>query len=605
MGLVVCVLYYRLRAKDNSFIWMAILCLFTMIPTHPQTVPPLYSGRVIEVKENSFTIRQNNHIFSLYTVQELPFDAEITFDGEFQKMQSSLHLFQPNFQANNALKGIHYAIYPKTVRIRKEHLSFRNFLYRRIQNITDPYYRKITGKILLGITDSSVDSFLLQSGFSLTGLLFTIEYFLQFVTYHAKKITFALGIVLFVLYGFPLVLFQAILIKGLRFTKLKRDQILGFGMIITLTLYPAAYTSMAFLIPCVFRLSQFTKEKKLISFYGNMLIQGIFLHEIHPLMSLLFPYVRFTLGLTYCIAFISVIIHVESMMIGIVWIEKVLSLTRMFTLYGSLIGFGTIVYGFVVAGLRKKKYFLQYAVALLVIFQMFGMFHPFAEVTFINVGQGDSILIKKPFNQPAMLIDTGKPSQKNNVTHFLHAKGITKLHTLVITHADNDHSGNKDSIIRTFHPTQTVESHQAIIYDGKYTYYDLNPLVTNDENQSSLVLYTQINHLKYLFMGDADEVSEKAIIDNFQALSTDILKLSHHGSKTGSSDAFLDTVRPSLAIISSGAYRIYHHPSPEVIQKLLKRHIPYLDTKEEGDITIFHLFGFNILFTASNKIGLI
>ena len=100
-------------------------------------------------------------------------------------------------------------------------------------------------------------------------------------------------------------------------------------------------------------------------------------------------------------------------------------------------------------------------------------------------------------------------------------------------------------------------------------------------------------------------VTSEELLQRYPDLSCDILKLSHHGSKTGSSERFLDTVRPELAIVSSGAYSIYHHPSPEVTERLYNRRIPYLDTKEDGDITILFLPGFNLLTTASGKIAII
>ena len=114
-----------------------------------------------------------------------------------------------------------------------------------------------------------------------------------------------------------------------------------------------------------------------------------------------------------------------------------------------------------------------------------------------------------------------------------------------------------------------------------------------------------MNGMYVMLMGDADQVTEEDIIYRYGNLKCDVLKLSHHGSATGNCDRFLDAVRCSVAIISSGAFEIYHHPSPQTVRRLRKRHIPYVDTKDEGDITILCLPGVNLLITSQGKVAII
>ena len=286
-------------------------------------------------------------------------------------------------------------------------------------------------------------------------------------------------------------------------------------------------------------------------------------------------------------------------------LDESITLLDRFFLPGSIIGLGTLFYLAILLSLHSRKHLIHYAVILLFVFQLGGFFHPFGEITFINVGQGDSIFIKMPLSHEGMLIDTGKPGQYRTVTAYLKAKGIWKLDTMAITHGDNDHSGSMEQLNQAYHVRQLIQVHQKKITYGLYDFYDLNEITDEDENRSSLVLYTKINGMRILFMADADEVTEKEIARKYGNLRCDVLKLSHHGSKTGSCDRFLDTVRPGLGIISSGPYRIYHHPSPETIQRLLKRHIPYLDTKKEGDITILTLPHMNLCISAAGSLGII
>ncbi|MBR2795249.1 MAG: MBL fold metallo-hydrolase, partial [Solobacterium sp.] len=236
---------------------------------------------------------------------------------------------------------------------------------------------------------------------------------------------------------------------------------------------------------------------------------------------------------------------------------------------------------------------------LFLFFQLFGLFHPLAELTFINVGQGDAILIRSPFRTGDILVDTGKPSQWNALNSFLEAKGISSLDTLIITHADKDHSGNLDAVKQEYRPRQVITEHQREIHSGIIVMHDLNEIRNDDENESSIVLYFLMNGKRILLMGDSTVHTEETIVHSDINLSADLLKLSHHGSHTGSCDLFLDTVQPGLAIVSSGAYEIYHHPSPETVEKLNARRIPYLDTKEEGDISVFFLpAGISFLLTS-------
>ena len=162
-----------------------------------------------------------------------------------------------------------------------------------------------------------------------------------------------------------------------------------------------------------------------------------------------------------------------------------------------------------------------------------------------------------------------------------------------------------DAVIAQYHPEQIITSYQEKIQSHHLFFEDINTIQNSDENESSIVLAFQMNQLKYLFMGDADRITEEKIAEIYDGLKCDVLKLSHHGSKTGSCGLFLDTVQPKLGLISSGAYSIYHHPSPETIQALLKRHIPYLDTKESGDISILALPGLNLLITSAGNLGII
>ena len=109
-------------------------------------------------------------------------------------------------------------------------------------------------------------------------------------------------------------------------------------------------------------------------------------------------------------------------------------------------------------------------------------------------------------------------------------------------------------------------------------------------NNYSIVLKLTYKEKSFLFMGDAETLSEKEITGDIQA---DVLKVGHHGSRTSTSQAFLNKVNPSYAVISVGLNNDYKHPHQEVIDRLEKKNIKIYRTDQNGDI-IFTTDGYNI-----------
>jgi beta-lactamase superfamily II metal-dependent hydrolase len=272
---------------------------------------------------------------------------------------------------------------------------------------------------------------------------------------------------------------------------------------------------------------------------------------------------------------------------------------------GSPLGLGLPFFVILAISFYRSEHAAKIWTGLYFSFLLTGLFHPFAEVTFINIGQGDSILIREPFNLNNVLIDTGKPSQYSALKAMLDGKGIRRIGTMFITHMDSDHSGNMEVIPKEYRVGRIITEHEGTTLSGSLVFHDLNSIVSEDENQSSIVLVFEMNGLKFVMPGDADQIAEEAIVRRFGNLKCDVLKLSHHGSKTGSCDLFLDTLKPRLGIVSAGAAHIYRHPSDETVQRLLKRHIPYLNTNDHGDISIFMIGPLALLLTSDGIVDVL
>ncbi|MEH7122435.1 MBL fold metallo-hydrolase [Bacillus sp. JJ1532] len=235
------------------------------------------------------------------------------------------------------------------------------------------------------------------------------------------------------------------------------------------------------------------------------------------------------------------------------------------------------------------------------------------QVHFINVGQGDSILIQTS-NGKSMLVDGGAKSAGDEVVSFLKGKGVTNLDYVVATHPDADHIGGLISVLNTFQVSNFVDSGQA---HTTQTYYDLLSLVDakninyvipkagstinldshlgltvlnaaeagDDNNEASIVLRLTYGNISVLLMGDADTATEQEIISRYAVKST-VLKAGHHGSNTSSSETFINAVKPAATVLSYGYENSYGHPHPEVVSRLKSAGSLLYSTVFSGNITM-------------------
>lgn len=216
------------------------------------------------------------------------------------------------------------------------------------------------------------------------------------------------------------------------------------------------------------------------------------------------------------------------------------------------------------------------------------------EVHYLDVGQGDATLIILP-NQEVMLIDAGERSKGVFVREYIEDLGIRKIDYLVGTHPHTDHIGGLEEVINNFDigsiymprassTSKTFESLLNTINEKNLKVKSaksgvniidedglkIDIVAPNSEkyaklnNYSAVIKITYKNN-KFLFMGDAEEVSEKEIKED---ISADVIKIGHHGSNTSSSEEFIARVKPKYAIISVGDGNKYNHPSKDVLKKL-------------------------------------
>ncbi|MGE5628888.1 MAG: ComEC/Rec2 family competence protein [Solirubrobacterales bacterium] len=236
------------------------------------------------------------------------------------------------------------------------------------------------------------------------------------------------------------------------------------------------------------------------------------------------------------------------------------------------------------------------------------------KVDYIDVGQGDSILIQ--LNGKNMLIDAGTNESQGKLLAYLKNQNIRKLDYVIATHPHEDHIGGMAEVIKSFEigafyapkkvaNTKTFEDMVNALKsknlkidtakEGVVINFGSNAnclmLAPNSENYEDVNNYSAVIKLTYkntsfLFTGDAQKLSEKEMLDKGLDLSCDVLKVGHHGSSTSSSAAFLDKASPKVAVISCGKNNDYGHPHKQTVTTLKKRNIKIYRTDVDGTVLI-------------------
>ena len=242
---------------------------------------------------------------------------------------------------------------------------------------------------------------------------------------------------------------------------------------------------------------------------------------------------------------------------------------------------------------------------MLLVFYIYNLYSFFPKIYYINVGQGDSILLRN--KRTNILIDTGNSNIKNNDKFlYLNSVGVKKIKYLILSHGDQDHCGEAINLVNNYKvenvifncgPYNDLEKELIKVLDKKKIKYyscikelniDKNKLYFlqtkeyNNENDNSNVIYTEINGYKFMFMGDASITTEKEILNKYNLSDIDVLKVGHHGSRTSSSEEFINEINPKYSIISAGKNNRYGHPNKEVLDNLKDSKI--YRTDQDGSI---------------------
>lgn len=237
------------------------------------------------------------------------------------------------------------------------------------------------------------------------------------------------------------------------------------------------------------------------------------------------------------------------------------------------------------------------------------------QVHYLDVGQGDSEFIELP-NGKTLLIDAGNPDDGQHIISYIKALGYSTIDVLVATHPHADHIGGMAAVVKSFavgaiympkvaDTTATFEGlltaikakglqvntarAGVICLDGDgVTARFLAPTSAayDDLNNYSAVLKLTYGHTSFLFMGDAEMLSENELLKSGADVDADVLKVGHHGSTTSTGTDFLAAVSPRYAVVSVGAGNSYGHPHQQTLKKLAKISAQVYRTDIAGTISI-------------------
>lgn len=233
-------------------------------------------------------------------------------------------------------------------------------------------------------------------------------------------------------------------------------------------------------------------------------------------------------------------------------------------------------------------------------------------VHFIDVGQGDAIFIETPGQN--ILIDGGERGPA--VADYLLSLGVESLDLVIGTHPHSDHIGGLINVLQeiavrevidpgVIHTSKTFEDYLTLIDEKEIIFTEgraglrrelgggammllLHPTSPSSShlNNASIVARLDCGQVGFLFAGDVEGAAEGEILEGGSRLAAAILKVSHHGSKDSTTQAFLDAVRPEVAVITCGSGNSYGHPHRETLDKLDRAGAKIYRTDQQGTIVV-------------------
>lgn len=584
-----------------------------------------YIGVVVSKKDNYFIFNSSGNKYYIYQENNEYENFDILkIKGKQKDINFSCLESQFNFK-----EYLYNQKIEKQIEIENINFIFKNPLRKTLirNNLLNKYDDKSKALISLFLFSNNLDdSFTskiydleIASIFSLSGIqiYFLYEIFNKIILYltnNKKKsslvsLFFLSPLLIFSNYKLSFIKAYLTLINKKRIKHLNEI----FLIVIIIFNYRFLFTNSfiyIFIIPLIFKkmfnsILQFKKkERKYVQniFFSLIIcVFNLFINGKYNLINMILTPIMLIISKIYLfISLISLILPINIMKYFSVFIFKIIDVLekipsiRYLNNYNFVLLIINLILLFLIDYFAKRRLFkLSTFNILIFIVNILFFTSPLDSlyskyVSFINVGQGDCILIHN--KKDNILIDTGGSLYvdiaKDVLNPYFKKNHIKKLDCVFISHNDYDHAGALDNLIYYVNIKEVIRGSSFYLKEvGDLKFYNLNQFyIGEEENINSSVIYFSFLNKNFLMMGDAPIEVENKILNKYDNLNIDIIKIGHHGSNTSSSFKFLKSLSIKEAVISVGLNNKYHHPHQEVLNNLYLLNIIIRRTDEEGTI---------------------
>lgn len=599
--------------------WICFCILFLLL-TNQKDIP--FASRKIvrvdEIKEDYVIASSKKEKSILYGVDQVSLMDIIEIEGTFKPIHTTKNLGMFHFDKYCKRKGISAFMQVDNYEIISTSNSIKAKVYKKVMMIDDETIRTLLLKVLYRNDQNEDASHLIYA--SGAHLVLAVSMLANLLKVSKQKFTFFICLLYYICFPFRFFAVRLLITSFIHicFNRMHKKDQLGLSMIGMILYDNNCIYEIGFIIPVIFRILQLFNISKIsmriVMFFAIIPLQLYFFNEVNLLEVVCFKIMSLLGALVLLFSIPAIYFPIFQILLHMIgWAQEAMIglLSKSFIIYGKLSLLVLMVWLYFLIQMISAYQNKQCIILIVLLILHMNMFYvnPVGEVSFIDVGQGDCILIKEPFGKSVTLIDVagalGTNLAEKTIYPYLKARGISHIDKIVITHDDYDHNGSLKQLQKLIDIKEIIKSPQDVMLSNSVLYSLNDNNDAADTNDQSIVLYGMINNLKYMFMGDASIMVEASIMDKWNKLSCDVLKVGHHGSNTSTSKEFVMQMHPLISVISSGYQNRYGHPHKEVLQTLKKSNTYIANTQNHGSISILYIGFINILIQADGGIAFI